>query len=246
MLLHLLLLHGGHAVRGGQHKHIEREVLHILVARSGRHCHVPTHHNDSVVEQLIPRHTFTLINHQHALEQIPSVLAHRRTLRHQIIDLLGDLVEQLEWVGLVPRVMPKQHEVEGHAQRPNVSQITITLLLDDLGTHEQGRPAERLESVLGAGVDHLGQPKIGDLDDAIVKQDVLGFDVAVHDLSRTDVLESLGDLAEVAQHLLLGELLLVDLILNRTLITQLRDEVHVVIVLLGLDERHDVLVLQFA
>jgi hypothetical protein len=89
------------------------------------------------------------------------------------------------------------HAAQGGEPTGGLRAAVVRLALHDLGREEGGRAAEAVK-VLVARDEDAGAAKVGELDDAVAReQDVLGLEVAVDDLLRVQVLERAQDVAEV-------------------------------------------------
>lgn len=137
---------------------------------------------------------------------------------------------------------PVEHLVEDDSQRPDVCFGAVDLSPEDFGRHVDGRPKH--------GFGHVGllqafaEPEISELDDALVEEDVVGFEVAVHDVVLVEDLEGVDELLEDEEGLLFGnDPLLAENALKRASVAVLVDEVEVVGRLEHVDVLDDVLVL---
>lgn len=171
--------------------------------------------------------------------------------RHIAVDVLevavADPLEQLVF-GLGPEgVIALQHHVEEDAHRPHVRvDGHVVLLGDDLGGHVRGSPAESVNR--GRRLRLEAESEIDQLQILVpVQQDVLGLDIAVHDVHRVQVVEGLGDCLEELLGLGFGQSvfgLRKQVIVQRVCAAVFQDQVDLVCGLDCLDELGDHRVVQ--
>ena len=142
----------------------------------------------------------------------------------------------------VERDVAGQHLVEHDAERVDVGLAVDVVAERLLGGHVV-RGAEHA-AVGGQAVvaQRAGDPEVGDLGQALgVQQDVLGLDVAVHDLVRVRATERAGDLDRVGERLVDRQPAHPpDPVLERLTFDVLEDDVGPVAVLAGVDHADDV------
>ena len=125
-------------------------------------------------------------------------------------------------------VLAVEHFVDAGPDGPDVGLAVVLAVAQHLGGHVEGTAQH------GVGVvfphQQFGKAEVGDLDLALVQQNVGQFEVAVHDLVGGEGLEGIQDLPQVGQHFLLRDL---------TLLPHLRQHVSPVAVL-----QHEVVVVR--
>lgn len=89
----------------------------------------------------------------------------------------------------------KEHAEEHYSQRPDVSLDRVRFSLQQLGRHVDGRPQHRPRDLI-LGLEGLAEAEVGQLDGAVVQQQVFWFEVAVHDAVPVQQAEGIGDLRE--------------------------------------------------
>ena len=102
----------------------------------------------------------------------------------------------------------RTHLVQKHANTPNVRFIVICVALHDLRA-EIVRGAHNSRSHLGGRLEDASDAKVAKLDHPILhEEDVLGFDIAMKNLTIVTVLECQADLREPVKDLVLIEVVL--------------------------------------
>lgn len=132
------------------------------------------------------------------------------------------------------------HFIEHNTQGPDIRFDGVNFAFEDFGSHVDGWSEHGLSEVFG--VFHgFAEAKISEFDDSIVKEDIAGFDVTVHDIVFDEHFESREQLIKVPECLFFSELAFcLDFFLKSALITELIDEVVVVGSFEDLDEADDV------
>ena len=135
----------------------------------------------------------------HQRRELGRAAGNRRRLL--IEDLEGERRKVLgfEWV------LQCRHLVEDAAERPHVRSHAVRRVVEQLGAQIVRRaahcPRERAR-----GVEHLGDAKVAELDDAAPRQEDVGrLEVAVQDAPRVQVLERQRHLDEPVQQLRLAQ-----------------------------------------
>ena len=148
--------------------------------------------------------------------------------------------------GRQERRPPRQHLVEGGAERVNIGPGIDVRVPHDLLGRDVVRRTEGLADLIEARV--IGLPRqahIGQLGHAFAgEHDVLGFDVAVDEAARMRVGQGLGDLDRDLEGPLLGHRVAqaLELIVQGRAVNELLDEVGVAVDLAGVDGLDDVVV----
>mmetsp|Transcript_15838 Transcript_15838/g.42605 ORF Transcript_15838/g.42605 Transcript_15838/m.42605 type:complete len:336 (-) Transcript_15838:99-1106(-) len=145
------------------------------------------------------------------------------------------------------REISGHHLAEEEPKRPPVHALAVVLLQEHLGRGEghgadhgvHAPPLALFPGVLVLGVELLGKPEVGKLEVAVVcDEDVLGLEVAVHEVVVVDVLDGEGNLGDVDLRPRLGEGLALEVGVEVAAAHELEDKVDVVGVLEGEVESH--------
>ena len=160
-------------------------------------------------------------------------------VRQVLADVLhrhGDLVLAVE------RDVAGEHLVEHDAERVDVGLAVDVVAERLLGRDVVGRAEHAAVGGQAVVAQRAGDPEVRDLGRALrVEQDVLGLDVAVHDLVRVRAAERAGDLDRVGQRLVDRQPPEpADAVLERLALDVLEDDVGPVLVLAGVDHADDV------
>ena len=135
-----------------------------------------------------------LVKLKHGLQQHQRLPAEVLFVSETGFELYPDLLDRIrgKW-GL-----PVQYLVHQHAQAPHVDLLAVAPVAHDLGAHVLVGPADGLLPLLL--LQPARPPEVAKLDVEVgVENDVLGFDVAVDDVFRVDVLDGLGGLEDEPQ-----------------------------------------------
>ena len=110
---------------------------------------------------------------------------------------LQNLVEQLLSVSAVKGGNANQHFIDESSQTPPVSRSSMARSCQYFGRQVLRRAAERRRRDVVVDA-FLGQAEICEFDVPVrVQQDVLGFEVSIHDAKRVQILQRKGDLGSV-------------------------------------------------
>ena len=114
---------------------------------------------------------------------------------------MGAIVDAV--IVVFERRTPHEHLVTEHTDAPHVRAVRVGAVVGDFGREVLWRSAARLAHHLRCV--HR-PPEVRKLDVVlVVKENVLGFDVAMHDLVIVQILEGLGELSDVLGGLSRGE-----------------------------------------
>ena len=179
----------------------------------------------------------------HLQQALDHLLALLRDIVHDVLEVPApDLLKQLGLVLGAEGVVALQQDVEEDAERPHVGvDGTVVQLGDYFGGHVGGRAAEGVD---GAGRDGLeAEAEVDEFELPVaVEQDVLGLDVAVHDVALVQVPQRLCDGAEELLGLLLLEAVLragEQVVVERVGAAVLLDQVDLAAALNDVDELGD-------
>mmetsp|Transcript_33795 Transcript_33795/g.84808 ORF Transcript_33795/g.84808 Transcript_33795/m.84808 type:complete len:301 (+) Transcript_33795:122-1024(+) len=147
-------------------------------------------------QRLLGGETLRGIEHEQPLDKVLGAATHLIPLfgGHAVVgchDHLEELADVIAGEGRIAR----EQNVGDHTHRPHVHRLAIWFFLQDLGSHIAGRSAGGLQ--LHHIVKDLGQTEIGQLQVQLVllfEEDVLRFDVTVHDVDVVQVVHGLADL----------------------------------------------------
>ena len=96
------------------------------------------------------------------------------------------------------------HLVKHDAHGPHISTERIRLCLDHFGGQVVGCSDHRLR-LLHGGLEHLGNAKVADLDNALLRQKhILSLQISVNNFSVMDVFHSQANLGEPVEYLAFG------------------------------------------
>jgi len=118
------------------------------------------------------------------------------------------------------------HFVKHDAHGPHISTERIRLCLDHFGGQVVGCSDHRLR-LLHGGLEHLGNAKVADLDNALLRQKhILSLQISVNNFSVMDVFHSQANLGEPVEYLAFGyrtPSLLLDPLLEITSVSKVHD-----------------------
>lgn len=126
----------------------------------------------------------------------------------------GDLLEESADVVVLEGQTSAEHHIQDDAAAPHIHlRPRVQRAPNHLRRGVVRAPAAGLHEV--AVLDLVREAKVGDLDvEVVVEEDVLGLEVAVHDLEAVGVVDAGDHLLEEAAGLRLGHLALVDDVLE--------------------------------
>ncbi|GBE60051.1 ABC transporter ATP-binding protein, putative [Babesia ovata] len=227
------------------------EALHVVDGelQAGEvHAVIPGHVGEPVVlERLVRADALGGVVRNHARDEVLRTLRHLAPLR-QVEGVLAGL-HLLDDLGLIRAVEGRetaQQNVQDHTNRPYVA-LAVVHALEHVW-RDVVRGAD-LVLHLRVQVAVRGETEVDDPDVGIgvlgLKQQVLGLEVAVHDVLLVHVVDTAEHLLDNLRGVLLGEALSVDNFVEQFAAgVQLRDEVVVLLVLVELEDLHDVRVVQ--
>lgn len=96
-----------------------------------------------------------------------------------------------------------EHFVYAGSDGPDVGLVVVLVAAEHFRCHVERRAEDSGRVVVGGK--QLGKAEVGDLDVAVVEQDVGELEVAVHDLVLDEGLEGVEDLAEVLDDFVLRQ-----------------------------------------
>ncbi len=157
-----------------------------------------------VVQHLSSRWTLLRVLVQHPLDEVLCALPDVGREVHRLGVLFPDVREYLVLVLgllLVEWGPPGQQFESQHPQRPHIYLAVVLLPPQHFGRHVICSPAESLFLfLLGSHGIPSGPAEVSQLDLAIGQENVLGFDVSVHDPGPLEVVENLGELGDELFH----------------------------------------------
>jgi hypothetical protein len=194
---------------------------------------------DCILEQLLPVDSVHKILDKNAskdLLQGGGDLGRVRNDHILILQHFDEFGDGLAFEG----TLSKDHLVEHNSQGPDVCLCGVYFSLDDFGGHVDGGAEHGVDHVVLA-FEGLAEAEVCDFDAPVVDEDVVGLDIAVHDVGAGEDLEGLEHLSEEIECLFFGEgaFLLHEFIHGAT-IAELVDEVEVVGGFEHVDVLHDV------
>lgn len=189
--------------------------------------------------------SFSWIRHQQPLDKIFRFVADILPGRFvQVVFALFDELEQLKVILVVEGRLPRQQNEEHNTDTPKVTRLIVGLLADDL-RRNVARCATSCRSELICS-QQAGQTKVRDLNNARLqilgrKEQILRFDVPVHNANLVTVDQSIEDRRYDVSGLLFGEDFLGhDLVKQLAATKQLHHYVDVLLVLVHVVELDDV------
>ena len=93
---------------------------------------------------------------------------------------------------------------EDDSDRPDIGLTGVDLSLQDLGSHVDWRALHGLGQFIGI-FQGLAEAEISYFDASIMKEDIIWFDIPVHDITSGEDFEGLEDLPKVDEGFLFGE-----------------------------------------
>ena len=190
-----------------------------------------------MLKQLLPRNPELHIHHQHFVD---NVFDHRTRGDFSAEPDVSrvNVVDQLLRAFPVKRRRAVDHLVEAAPQGSDIRLGVVALPLQDFGGHVEGRPQNGVAQKVVA--DDFGKTEIRDFDVLVVEQNVGQFEIAVHDFVLADFSEALQNLQKEIHGLLFRKsLLLLQEVLQVSLVAVLQHQVDVVLGLFDVDEFDD-------
>lgn len=167
---------------------------------------------DLVAEQLLPPDALLRVHHQHPPQHVLCRRGDAVLLAVYLHRLRLDVLEQLHHRRGHEGRLAEEQLVEAGPDRPDVGFGVVLLVVEHLRSHVERRPQHRGRHI-GVGAQQLGEAEVGDLDVAVVLQDVGQFEIAVHDVVPHERLEAVQDLEQIVHCLVLHQrLLLLDVL----------------------------------
>lgn len=141
---------------------------------------------------------------EHALDELSQLNVHGA----RVLDLVVEDLRQKLVVGVgMERRYAGVQLVDDDAKGPDVDLVVVGLLRDDLRRDVQWRPLERVQANRCSR--HFpGETEVAQLNDAVPDEDILGFQVSMHDAVVVEVEQRRHDLPDVVLDLFEFELAL--------------------------------------
>lgn len=194
---------------------------------------------ERVLDELLGSDALSVLNGEHASHQHLQILTHWN-LGGEAKDGIIDQTHQLRDCALLVWANSEQHLVQNDSQRPDVRPYVVDESLEHFWRHVDGRPDHGLRHVTLLQ-QLLAEPEIGQLDHPVVEEDIGGLEVSMQNVFGMQRLEGIPQLVENLDSFLLVEPALgLDVLSQRSTVTELIDEIVVVGSTEHLDELDDV------
>lgn len=145
-----------------------------------RRINLPSFSN-SILKHLLPIYSIIIILYQNPLKKSLKRRRDLRKLRNNHLLILEHLYQlrnrfTLEWA------LPKQHLIKNHTNWPNICLDCIDFSFNNLWSHIDRWTKHSLCKFIRI-LQWLTESKICDFDTAIMKKDVIGFNISMHNIT---------------------------------------------------------------
>ena len=89
--------------------------------------------------------------------------------------------------------MAKKHFIEDDSKRPNICFIGVNFSFENFWSHVDWRPEHGLSYILW-GVQVLAKTKVTKFNDTVMEENIIGFQVPMHDIVFVQNLKSIDQL----------------------------------------------------